>query len=169
MRALYGVQIRAANDDARHRTVLPTRAAGDHDGGMSDASLTDAKIAAAEARGDAKLERLGGRLDTFAATIDGKFDAVFAKLDSITNEQARLHDNLRGVSTQVSGARTTIITTAIFSVIGIVAALYAVLAYGGDQIGRGMEIRRAVDDAIQETIKRMPAQPVTIETDGSKK
>lgn len=159
----------AANDDSLRERELLAAMLMAHDGGMSDATLTDAKIAAAEARGDAKLERLGGRLDTFAATIDGKFDAVFAKLDGITNEQARLHDNLRGVSTQVSGARTTIITTAIFSVIGIVAALYAVLAYGGDQIGRGMEIRKAVDDAIQETIKRMPAQPVTIETDGTKR
>ncbi|MFN4017644.1 MAG: hypothetical protein ACK4JB_20055 [Reyranella sp.] len=119
-----------------------------------DDELTDAKIAAAEARGDTKLARMEGKLDTFSTKVDGRFDALFDKLNVMQSQQA--------------GTKATIIVTAIASVVAILGVLIGVLAYGGDQLGRGMEVRKAVDEAIQETIRQLPKQPVTIETDGSK-
>ena len=87
--------------------------------------LMDAKVAAAEARTDAKFEALRGDLKAIAAST--------------------------------SGIKTTVVGTGI----AVVAIVIAVLAYGGDRFGAGMDISGIIDAAAKRAVQQaLPSQPL---------
>lgn len=107
--------------------------------------LTDAKLAKAAAETDTKIARLEGKLDTMTAMISGK-------LDNLRELEVRDHDYNRTTRWVIAGL-----------VLALFAGFVAVLSYGGDQWGRGLNTR----DLIQSTIKdfqegqKKAASPVT--------
>lgn len=102
---------------------------------MAD-DLTDAKIAASEARMDAKL-----------AVFQGQFDRVSDKLDSIAVAASTGRAEQRAEAT---ANRTAVITTVLTVGFALGALLVAVAAYGDSVFSRGMSVRDVVDKAVQE-------------------
>ena len=99
-----------------------------------------AQLAAVEARGDTKLERVLGEMRTGFATIDGKFAALNTRLD--------------GLNRSTSGTKTTVILTGI----AIAGVIVAILAYGQAWFGLGMSTRDTVKSAISEYIQQSTPQ-----------
>ena len=70
MRALYGAQISAANENARRQPVLPTSTTGGHDGGMPPD--LDKRVTALEGKVDqvrVDLAEIKGRLTNMPTTF----------------------------------------------------------------------------------------------------
>jgi hypothetical protein len=127
--AQFAFQGNAAQFDLQRKTPMPG----------SD-ELTDAKIEAAEARTDTKIERLGGKIDTLGI----KLDTVNQKLADQTKD------------------RNLIIGTIVVSAISIAILLIGLATYGDAIFGRGMNVRDVVHAVIQEQQeiqKRETTQP----------
>jgi len=97
---------------------------------MPETDLTDAKIAAAEARTDAKFERLMGRIDTIAADLRGDLKEMNAKLD--------------GINTLVSSTKANI-WVATGAIVAAIALAFAIaLVVGPWAFGFGAQLRDMV-------------------------
>lgn len=131
--------------------------------------LVDAKIAAAEARTDAKFATMQGDVRTGFAELAGKMDLILARIDGSNRETASLREEIKetkaAVRSENNSTRITMIVTAFGSVLAILGILAAMLAFGGDQLGRGVDwrdkVQSTVDQAIQQrtTPPSAPAQP----------
>jgi hypothetical protein len=104
---------------------------GRSSGMATEGELRAAEIASAEARVDTKIARLEGKIDTLTATLSGK-------LDGLHQAMVRDHDFNRNTRWVIAGL-----------IVASFAGLVAVMAYGGDQFGRGLNVR----DVIQSTLK----------------
>lgn len=128
-------------------TVSPDRgserrratSAGEQDEGpvvpMAD-DLTDAKVAAAEARTDAKL-----------AGFQGQFNVLSLKLDGIAGSVAKQRE-------EASANRTAVITTVFGVGVALAALLWAAITYGDSVFGRGMAVRDVVDAAVHDVMSK---------------
>lgn len=97
-------------------------------------NVVDAKIAAAEARTDAKFVEMKGQLALVLEAV----------------KESR-HD-MGEVQSELRSARSTYVVTAIASVIAIGGLVVGLLAYGGDQFGRGAEVSQVVDSQIDRKL-----------------
>lgn len=105
----------------------------------------DARVAAAEARTDTKFAQVLARIETLGAELRGDTKAVNSKLD--------------GVVAYTAGTKSTILATAIGSVIAITALILGVLAYGGDRFGAGADISGIIDEAATRAVEQaLPRQ-----------
>lgn len=77
--------------------------------------MTDAKIAAAEARTDTKFAEMIGRFDTQFAELRGDIKGLAATISA--------------VQTSTSGLKSTIVATGIGNVLSLAALLVGMLAY----------------------------------------
>jgi len=99
---------------------------------MSDAGdLTDAKIAAAEARTDTKIARLEGKLDLVVSKLDERFDGLRDKIDALRDEN------------RATRANQWVIGFGLAVLIIAVAALFPVF------FDLGSKVRDMVDHAVQ--------------------
>lgn len=105
---------------------------GTSEGMDQDQTLTDAKIAASEARTDTKFERLIGRIDASEARNDLKFAQVLgemklisANVSSLGGQVSELRTEVAGVKAAVASSKATFITAIIGGVFSIVALAYA--------------------------------------------
>ena len=96
----------------------------------------DAKIEAAEARTDTKIERLGAKIDVLSTTIVGKLESLDEKI--YKSDQYNHDTRLVLISTFVVG---------FFSLAGLFVAL---ATYGDALFGRGMNVRDVVQAVIKE-------------------
>jgi hypothetical protein len=115
----------------------------------------DAKIAASEARGDVRFVELKAHIDAQGAAI--------------AKEVAVMSTRLGGVEGYVSGLKSTVIITGVSIFFGVAALLVAVLAYGGQWFGLGLDTSQVVDQAADRAIARYAekaaaAAPVVIPT-----
>lgn len=92
----------------------------------------ESKIEAVEARADARFERIMGELRTANAELRGDIQAV--------------------------GARTLDKYTAAGIAIGMVALIYALLAYGGDMFGLGISVKQVAHEAAMEAASQVAAK-----------
>ena len=124
------ILIKAASELAEQRRreeALPTGPSGDIYQGMPMANeIFDDKIAAAEARSEAKLERMLGEMRTGFADIRGEIRAVSTRVEAVERS--------------TSGIKSTIVITAV----GAVALVVAILAYAGDSLTKGMSYRDVI-------------------------
>jgi hypothetical protein len=99
----------------------------------------DAKIAASEARGRTDIVRFEGKLETLAATLSGKMDAV--------------QTSIRDADAYNRGTRSVIIAS-MFALAGLIVAIAALLVgmitYGDALFGRGMNVRDVVQAIARE-------------------
>ncbi|NKE77834.1 hypothetical protein [Ochrobactrum sp. MC-1LL] len=102
-------------------------------------SEVDAKIAAAEARTDTKFAQMMGELTTMRAEINGKFETLSTRLDHVEGA--------------TKGMRSTVIGTGI----GVVAVIIAVMAYGAQWFGLGVDTQSISDQAAKNVL--IQAQP----------
>ena len=105
----------------------------------------DAKIAASEARGRIDIVRFEGKLETFAATLSGKMDA--------------LQTSTRDAAAYNRGTRSVIIASAF----ALAALIVGMATYGDALFGRGMNVRdlvQAIAREQQEIQKRESPAPV---------
>lgn len=107
-----------------------------HGDAMPPDDLTDAKLAAAEARTDTKIVRLEGKIDTLAATITGQFA-------SLTRELDRTRDETRD-------SRLILMATIIGSALSLAVLFVALWTYGDALFGRGMNVRDVVQAVVKE-------------------
>jgi hypothetical protein len=98
----------------------------------TEGELTDAKIAASEARGETNIARLEGKIDTLTATIVGKLDAVSEKM-SADHEYNRT-------------TRWVMVGLAV----AICALIVGMATYGDALFGRGMNVRDLVNAVVKE-------------------
>lgn len=116
---------------------------------MPNDELTDAKIAAAEARTDTKF-----------AKLDGKVDLLLERIASLSASTAALQASSTAIQTEVRSenrsTRTTIVVTAIATVISLFFGIVTLLAWGGDEFGRGIEIQSLLRSLAREEV-RAPA------------
>jgi len=118
----------ARNEIAEIKAQLDALKSGSSSGiskGMdsqAERDLTDAKIAAAEARTDTKFAR-----------FEGKIDLMLSQLGQVSTELGTLKaDN--------KSTRTTVIVTAVSSTFAIITVLIAVMALGAAQFYNGTVI-----------------------------
>ena len=97
----------------------------------TEGEVRTAEIAALDARTDSKVARLEGKIDTLVATLSGK-------MDGLREVALRDHEYNRTTRWVIVGL-----------ILALFAAFVAVIAYGGDQFGRGLSTR----DLIQSTLK----------------
>lgn len=106
----------------------------------TESELTDAEIAAAEARTDAKIARMEGSISTALATITGKIDALSGQV----SDQRR--------------DRNLIIGTIVVAAIALGGMLWGMATYGDALFGRGMNVRDVVSAVIKEQQSHTPPQ-----------
>jgi hypothetical protein len=92
----------------------------------------DAKIAASEARGRTDIVRFEGKLETFAATLSGKMDA--------------LQTSIQVAAAYNRGTRSVIIASAF----ALAALIVGMATYGDALFGRGMNVRDVVQAVVRE-------------------
>jgi hypothetical protein len=102
----------------------------------SSEELTDVKIAAAEARTDTKIERLGGRIEVLTATIVTKIDSL---KDDVSKSDQYNHDT-----------RWVLISAIVVGIIALAGLLVALATYGDALFGRGMSVRDVAQTVIKE-------------------
>ena len=124
---------------------------GDATSTPMDGDLVDAKIAASEARTDAKFAELRGDMRAGFSDIRTEFASI---LGEIKEMRADIGGRLDHVEKATTGLRANIWFAAIAAV-GLVAAI---LAWGGDQFGRGLEIGRSAPQAQSQPAPE-PPQP----------
>lgn len=132
----------------------------------------DAKLAASEARADARMTglfhqfegRLFQHIDAKLGSLDGKFAAVDAKFAGMESRFGNMDAKLSGMQTDiavlntrmsniegnVSGLKGTVITTGI----AVVALTVAVLAYGGQWFGMGMDASAVAEQAAERALEK---------------
>lgn len=114
-------------------------------GGTFDGmEIVDAKIAAAEARTDTKFAQLMGELATMRAEINGRLDGLGTKVQHVENSTA--------------GIKTTVIVTAI-AALGLTVA---VMAYGSQWFGLGMDAQQVADRSAQTSAQNLQPQIDTL-------
>jgi hypothetical protein len=118
---------------------------------MSDLTREEMKavVDAAEARGDTKIVRLEGKIDTLTATIGVKFDSLSADI-----AKSRL---------ETSESRNIVIATIIASAFAVAGLLVVMATYGDALFGRGMDVHKVIQDTVHEVqeqaAKAPPAKP----------
>ena len=109
--------------------------------GMAE-ELMDAKIAAAEARTDAKL-----------AGFQGNFNVLSLKLDGIAA-------SIKDQKTEATGNRNALMTTILTVGFALAGLLIAVVSYGDAIFSRGMSMR----DLVHSTVEELAAKPAPLKT-----
>lgn len=105
--------------------------------------LTDAKLAAVEARTDTKIVRLEGKIDTLSATMVARLDAISQEI-----EVARSENNAN---------RAWIIGVVVGAAFAIAGLLVGMMTYGDAIFSRGMSVR----DVVQAVVKEQQIQSKT--------
>lgn len=110
-------------------------------GGTFDSmDLVDAKIAASEARTDAKFSEMIGQLSTMRAELGGKLDTMNARSEHVEKSTA--------------GIKTTVIVTAI-AALGLTVAI---MAFGSQWFGLGMDAQQISQRSAQTAIDSSKAR-----------
>nr|WP_295112490.1 hypothetical protein [uncultured Caulobacter sp.] len=107
----------------------------------------DAKLEALEARSDAKFERMFAHLQTSHADLRSE---LRAELQTSFSELSAKIDAL--------AARSVDKVTAVGMLIGAIALIFSMIAFGGDQFGAGREVGVAIA-ALDAKIDRLQANP----------
>jgi len=102
--------------------------------------LANAKIEAAEARGDTKIARLAGKIDTATATLLGEMRAI--------------RDDVRKSDDYNRDTRWVLFVTIVTAAVGIGALAIGLATYGDALFGRGMNVRDVIQTTIRETMEQ---------------
>jgi hypothetical protein len=102
---------------------------------MPTSAELDAKIAASEAR------------------TDTKFAEFMGELRLSTSKMTQVENDLRETRSAISGVRTTVIVTAVGSVIAIAGLFYSALQYGSGMFGVGMNAQTISDQSAKNAIE----------------
>jgi roadblock/LC7 domain-containing protein len=111
---------------------------------MSDLTREEiqAQIAASEARGDTRVVRLEGKIDTLTATIIGKLDAANEKMSADHEYNRTTRWVMVGLAIAIGGLMVGMAT------------------YGDAMFGRGMSVRDVVQTVLKENaIQSAPKPP----------
>ncbi|MGI3127592.1 hypothetical protein [Nitratireductor sp. PBL-C9] len=123
----------SSNQGTRSRTTAQKGKVGEF------VSETDAKIEAAEARTDTKF-----------AQVMGELRVMSERMDHIDQSLSQTHD-------AVSSIKSTVIVTAITTVLAIGALFYTALQYGNSMFSVGLETQSISERSAQDAIRK--AQP----------
>lgn len=116
--------------------------------------LVNAKIEAAEARGDTKIARLEGKIDNLAAIIGGRFDLLSVDMKNSTKASNELKDSVRE-------SKWVLFGTIIGATFALAALLVTVITYGDAIFSRGMSVRDVVQTTVKETREQLKQEAVT--------
>ncbi len=108
-------------------------------------SLMDAKIAAAEARTDAKFAELKGDVRAFSQ----KLDDVLADVRQSKMEIASARDS---IASEGRVTRFTYVFTTVGLCLALIGTVVGILSYGGDRFAQGNENAAAISAQIQSTL-----------------
>ena len=114
---------------------------------MSSREEIAAKLAASEARTDAKLAVFQGQFDR----LSDKLDNIAAVMMTQRTEAAAAHTEQRAEATSNRNTVTTTIYAVGFALAGL---LVAIAAYSDSVFSRGMSVRDVVDKAVQDIQSR---------------
>jgi hypothetical protein len=106
----------------------------------TEADLRAAEIAAAEARGETKIARLEGKIDTAVATLLGEMRAI--------------RDDVRQADQYQRDSRLFILGAILAGVLSLAALAFAMATYGDAIFGRGMNVRDVIQTTIKDTIEQ---------------
>jgi hypothetical protein len=109
------------------------------------------KIAASEARTEARVARLEGRIDTLVATIGGRIDVLGSKIDALGDKASAAQADSRETRSEISESRRWVIGAIIVVGVALAGLIVAMATYGDAMFGRGMNVR----DLVQTTIKEL--------------
>ena len=101
----------------------------------------DAKLQAAEARGDTKLAEALGEVRTAFARLEGKFDNVNTRITDLQHS--------------TGGTKGTILATGV----AVVALIVGILTYGQGWFGIGVTTRDTIKSVVTEVIQQQHQQP----------
>lgn len=170
---------RHSHPDKLGSAAVPVSGGNEFQSGIEPTAMTgptreelDAKLAASEARADARMTglfhqfegRLFQHIDAKLGSLDGKFAAVDAKfagmesrfgnmdakLSGMQTDVAVLNTRMSNIEGNVSGLKGTVITTGI----AVVALTVAVLAYGGQWFGMGMDASAIAEQAAERALEK---------------
>lgn len=102
---------------------------------------TDAKLADMLRHSDAKFAEMMGKLETSTAVTAERFNAMQSELHNVTR------------ATQ--SAKNTFIVTAIGSVLAIAALIVALLSFGGQMFSSGMSAKDIISKTVSETVNTL--------------
>lgn len=142
-------------------------------------NLIDAKIAASEARTDAKFAELRGDMRAGFADIRTEVQGLVGKLDLVVNQTAQsdrqiadLRSDVRGIRDEVRSenhsTRTTFIVTAVATFLAIAGALIGLLQYGDGRFGLARSVSELTQEAAKAQATRDEAQDATIQSINAK-
>ncbi len=109
------------------------------------------KIAASEARTEARVARLEGKIDTLVATIGGRIDVLGSKIDALGDKASAAQADSRETRSAISESRRWVIGTIIVVGVALAGLIVTMATYGDAMFGRGMNVR----DLVQTTIKEL--------------
>jgi len=104
---------------------------------ITDMSEVDAKIAAAEARTDTKFAEMMGEL----RVISGKLE--------------HLDENYRETRTSISSLKSTVIVTAVTTVLAIGGLFYTALQYGNSMFTAGLDTQTIADQSAKNALSQI--------------
>lgn len=87
--------------------------------------------------------------------VDAKIAAAEARTDT---KFAELRGDLKAISASTSGLKATVITTVVGTGIAVLAVTIAVIAYGGQMFGSGLDASTAAREAAAEVEQRYAAE-----------
>lgn len=108
-----------------------------------------AEIASMRGSLGTEIAALRGSFGTEIAALRGSFGTDIAAMrGGVGAEVAALRGELTGIVANTAGLRATIVTTVIGTAIGATALIFALIAFGGDEFGRGAELRTVVQSEV---------------------
>lgn len=108
---------------------------------------------------DMTREELDSKLEALEARSDAKFERMFAHMQtSHADLRAELRVELQGLSAKIDAlaARSVDKVTAAGLLVGAIALIFSMIAFGGDQFGAGREVGVAIA-ALDAKIDRLQA------------
>lgn len=128
---------------------------------MPDNDLIDAKIAASEARTDAKFARLEGQIATLSTDLSAKMAAVLTAVYTTNERVSSFEGKLSGFDGKLAERRAefkadfrtvrTLMIGLAVSLAGLMLAIViGVFTVGGAMFSRGMSVRDVVKAVISE-------------------
>lgn len=116
--------------------------------GMSmatESELRAAEISAAEARGETKIARLEGKIDTAVATLLGEMHAI--------------RDDVRQSDQYQRDTRWVLLVSVVTVGLALGGLAVGLVTYGDALFGRGMNVRDVIQSTIKDYQATQPKQP----------
>jgi hypothetical protein len=121
-------------------------------------NLTEAQLAAVEARTDTKFERLLGEFRASSIETNARIDALAATVANLNATVTDVRREVADVRREVASDRNWVIGTVVGVAVAVAALNYSALGYGAAQFYNGSVIRDLVHKEAQSTAPATPAR-----------